>query len=272
LSDAVRVNLSVEGPAPLTVTVPEDVLDEPSAAVWRVRPAGEATVEDRPGGRQRWTRAFRADPFQPGDPVRLGFAAVRVQAGDNPAVELTPAAVELAVTTGVTDPSPQSARPPTGIEELPPPPTDDWRERLTAWGLGILVALLAVGLVAAVMARRGRRSLPTPHEAAERELAALDSPALTAVEFAGLLSGAVRRFVQRTTAVPATRLTAAELRAVAPEVAPLLAACDRVRFAPADLTPEDRTRLLADARSLVAGPAAGPYHTGNTTPHPRGHP
>ncbi|MFO0848409.1 MAG: hypothetical protein U0871_07625 [Gemmataceae bacterium] len=253
LSDPVRVTLTVEGAAPLTVTLPDDVLDEPSAAVWRVRPAGEPAVTDLPGGRQRWARAFRADPVQPGDPVRLGFAPVRVQAGTDPPTELTPAAMNVTVTTGVTDPSPQSARPATGIEELPPVMPDS--PRMSAWVLAAVAAGLLLGVGVFVARRRLKGRGPTPAEWAAGQLDLLATADPPPVEFAHRLSEVVRRFVQRTTPVPATRLTTAELLAADPPHAdrlrPILEACDRVRFAPADLTPAARAQLLADARGLV---------------------
>ncbi|MBX9582246.1 MAG: hypothetical protein K2X87_18235, partial [Gemmataceae bacterium] len=106
LSESVRVTLAVEGPAPLRVDPPADdqaqrLLTPGAAAAWRIRPAGGVTVEDLPGGRQRWTRAYRLDPYLAGDKVPVGFAPVPVAAGGAAAQPVTWPPQEVTVTTTI---------------------------------------------------------------------------------------------------------------------------------------------------------------------------
>ena len=67
LSDSMHLTLAVEGPGPLRVELPAELLDAVAAANWRLRPAGAAAVTDLPGGRQRWSQSYRADPYVAGD-------------------------------------------------------------------------------------------------------------------------------------------------------------------------------------------------------------
>src|SRR5437764_3781887 len=142
LSEPVRATVTVEGPAPLVVAAPPDVLAGASAEAWRVRPAGSASTEQLPGGRERWTQAYRLDPYVPGEAVPVAFAPFEVTAGGGPAerVEVAPQAVR--VTTALKDPKAADARPVTGVEEPPPAPAAG------GWPAGLIVAVAAVVLLA----------------------------------------------------------------------------------------------------------------------------
>lgn len=267
LSESVRVTLSVEGESPLRVEPPDEILDEESAAVWRARPAGPATVMDLPGGRQRWARTYRLDPYLPGKPLRLGFAPARAFAGTDPQPkEVVWKPVDVTVTTEVTGAGTADARPPTGIEELPPvgDTAGSWRERAAA--LAVLgVAILLAGGVGAWLLRKRRRPPPSPEEWA---IARLDELAPDDPAFADRLSDALRQYVEARTPIAATKLTTAELRAElersggwsaerAGDLIAVLDRCDRVKFAADRPTNEEAAALVGFARRVVR-PAAPP--------------
>jgi MYXO-CTERM domain-containing protein len=228
LSEAVRVTLAVEGPAPLRVELSPAVVDDPTAEAWRVRPTGPPAVADLPAGRQRWTQSFRADPYRPGDPLRLAFAPTRVGGAEVPFPPLA-----VTVTTEVNDPSAAAVRPITGIEELPPVEATPGRP---AWPW---VAAAGAGVLAAAWWLRRRR--PAPEPSAEDEarrgladaasaLARGDDPAAVADRVAGV----VRRFLARRHGLPAGAMTTAEVLTAGDwpaEVGAVLTVCDRARFA-----------------------------------------
>jgi hypothetical protein len=256
LSESVRVTLSVEGAAPLRVELSNEVLDEESAAAWRARPAGPATVTDRPGGRQRWARTYRFDPYLSGQPLRLGFAPATARAGTDPQPQTVAwEPVNVTVTTEVT--AATEPRPTTGIEDLPPigAPTNSLRDRIAVFaGLGVAVVL--AGAVGAWLLRKRRRGPPPSPE--EWAAARLDELTPDDPTFADRLSDVLRTFLERRSGLPATRRTTAELlTAVEPDaipvelVRPVLERCDAAKFAGLDPTPDERRQLLADARAIV---------------------
>ena len=264
LSESVRVTLTVDGAAPLRVELPAELLDEPSAAVWRLRPAGPATVQDLPDGKQRWSQPYRADPYQPGEKLRLGFAPARAFVGADPQPQPVEwPEVTITVTTEVRGDLAE-VRPPTGIEELPPPPprpvpTWEW----AAWGVGLAAAVTAVGVLVRRFLRRKPAPLP-PREWAERELDRLAAEHPDGPAFAERLSAVLRRFVELRSPLPGTKLTTAELVArlgpeagwpveVLADVTNVLDRCDVSKFAPAPAA-ADREALLALARRVVTWP------------------
>jgi hypothetical protein len=266
LSDSVRVTLAVEGAAPLRVEVADEVLDEESATAWRARPDGPAMVADLPSGRQRWARTYRLDPYLTGEPLRLGFATAKVLVGTDPQPkEVAWQPVDITVTTEVTGASAAEARPPTGIEELPPVDNaaDSLRERAAVFA-ALGVAALLVGVVGAWLLRTRRRTPPpSPEEWATARLGELapDDPA-----FADRLSDVLRRYVEARTPAAATKLTTDELRAEldrfggwtanrTDDLAAVLHHCDRVKFAGDRPDAEEAAALVEVARRVVDPPA-----------------
>src|SRR5690242_12628043 len=80
LSGEVKLSLSVEGPGPLSVTLPKPLITKPGT--WRVRDDGLPLREVLPGGRERWTQTFHLSPLVPGQPkVALGALTVRAGGG-----------------------------------------------------------------------------------------------------------------------------------------------------------------------------------------------
>ena len=245
------------------MAAPKNLLAGSSAEAWQVRPAGPATVEQLPGGRERWVQVYRLDPYVPGDAVPVAFAPFEVAAGGGAASNQEIAPQNVRVETSLKNPKAIDARPITGIEELPP---------VTAsgeWPVGIVLAAVIAAILAAVLliVRRHRR-IPPPLTASawadreftslERDLAA-ETIAPTAV--AERLAGVVRGYVERRYGVPATRRTTAELATVqeAPEeildrveaVRAILDRCDLAKFAGQEPTAEECRELLNAARALI---------------------
>ncbi|OWK38230.1 hypothetical protein [Fimbriiglobus ruber] len=267
LSEPVRVRLTIEGDAPLRVDVPNEVLDDTAAALWRVRPLGPVVVTDVAGGKQQWTQEYRADPYVPGDAVRLAFVPFRVLAGTDPEPKMPAwAGMDVRVVTGIKDASLADARPPTGIEELPPvPPAGaslrDWAVRIVG---GIAIAIV-IGAIGWRIARRHRRKWLTPVQRAIAAFDALADDAVPPAEFADRLSAALRTFVEQDTGTAATKLTTTELAAAlgtetvwpadaVEELKQILDCCDATKFAGEPVAP-DRTALVDAARRIVAGRA-----------------
>ncbi|MFO0796532.1 MAG: hypothetical protein U0804_03585 [Gemmataceae bacterium] len=261
LADTARLTVTVEGPAPLRVEVPEkadELLDEASRRVWKIDQPGPPAVTALDGGRERWSRTYRLSPFVPGNPVPVGFDPVTVRAG-GAAVDITFPTVVAEVKASGTPPTLEGVEV-RGIEELPPvtpPPPEP-----VGWVLaGVLGAVFAAG-VAAGLVRKWRAKPPAPPPAvrawAELDRAAAEPPGPAAERVAA----ALREYAARRFGVPAPHLTTAELAAAAwPDhfpadvvavLADILAACDRAKFA-AEAPAAD---LIGPARSWVTAAEA----------------
>lgn len=264
LSEAVRITVTIEGPAPLRVEVPEKVLAPESSLTWEIHPDGPAKVEPIEKGRERWTQTFRLKPWLPGEKVAIAFAAFKVTAGNalNPQ-SLTLPATAIAVITGVAEPKPENARPVTGIEELPPlivePP-----DRVGWLIVGGVTTVFALAVLAAL--RRKRRTKPlAPHEWAAAEFDRLERAGAAGRELADRLAGVLREFVERRFGLPAPRLTTSELlieceRAgwsveAATSLREVLDRCDRAKFAGDAPDAAEGAELRARARLLASGVA-----------------
>lgn len=262
LSEAVRVTLALEGPAPLRVDLPARLLAADANELWRVRADGAATLEPLPNGRARWRQVYRLDPWTPpellGTSQQVAFNPVTVngRATAWPAVAVT---VERA--GGKAAPPLPEARPVTTIESLPPP--DDPPPRPPrSWVPMVVVALACAALIAVLVRRRRAKPVP-PGEWARGELA---KPGADGERVAAVL----RAFVERRFGIPATALTTAELSAAAAEqrwpveeaeaLRAVLDECDRAKFAGHAPDDDGRRRLAAAAVKWVddIGRPAGP--------------
>lgn len=243
LTGSVRLTLALEGPAPMrgSVALPAQLLTADAEPLWRLRPAGEAEVTPLPGGRERWARPYRLDPFVPiellGKKLRVTFSPVTVHKQ-----QLTWEAVEVTVTRAAgSDAPPTAPHAVTPIEDLPPAPPPPGPGHSSA-PLVASAAALAVGAAVTliVLVRRGRRApRGRPDERARRALAQLAGAAPEAV--AEGVAAVLRAFAEQRFALPATRLTTGELLAAAREqgwpvekadaLRALLDECDRAKFA-----------------------------------------
>jgi hypothetical protein len=255
LSQFVTVRLTVDGPAPLRVEVPDPPLAPESANGWRVRPLGPAAVTAA-GDRETWERAYRLDPFDVplNRPATVTFAPVVV----NGKPEAWPPA-KVTVSSVITDARPEAAHSVTGIEDAPPKPPPDGAEAgwvvLAVLG-GVFFAVLVLGLV------RKRWAKPPPLPPAEWALAELDRAGdLAGRPLADRVAEVLRLFVEATCRLPAPRLTTAELAAATDEAGwaaepraelrELLERCDRAKFAGAEPDPAEGRELTGRARRWV---------------------
>jgi hypothetical protein len=255
LSDTVLVTLTVEGLAPLRVELPEPLLAKEAAAAWYVRPRPEpAVVAPLPGGRERWSRAFRLDPLPGGPPV--AFAPLKVTAGTATQPEEVPVnAVEVTVQTALATAKPEDARPVTGIETLPPPPTDHAGPGV--WLVAVPAGLVVVGLLVGLRRWRVRNRPLPPAGWAATEFDRLEGEA--GVALADRLAAVLRGYVERRYGVPAPRLTTAELAVEAGRAGwpadglrEVLERCDRAKFAGEAPDAAEARELLTRAREWVA--------------------
>ena len=256
LSESVRVTLALEGPAPLRVDLPQELLAGESLKVWRVRPAGPATVTPLPGDRERWVQVLRLDPYLPGEHT-IAFAPAAV---NGQSVAWPP--VKVQVNRTITDVRPADARPVTGIENLPGIDTIDNPAR-TGWLIAGVASAIVVTVAGVVLVRRWRAK-PPPLPPGEWALAAFDRLERD-VGNGGVLADGVaavlREYIDRRFALPAPRLTTGELLTTADragwpadhtaELAELLGRCDRAKFA-GDIPGVDESGdLLRRARTWV---------------------
>ncbi|QDU18774.1 hypothetical protein [Urbifossiella limnaea] len=261
LADTARLTVTVEGPAPLRVELPEkadELLDDASRRVWKIDQPGPPAVTPLDGGRERWSRTYRLSPFVPGDSVPVGFDPVKVRAG-GAAFDTTFPTVAVVVKASGTPPTLEGVEV-RGIEDLPPvtpPPPGP-----VGWVLaGVLGAVFAAGIVAGLV-RKWRAKPPAPPPVvrawAELDRAAAAPPGPAAERVAA----ALREYAARRFGVPALHLTTAELAAapwpehfpadVVAALADILAACDRAKFA-AEAPAAD---LIGPARSWVTAAEA----------------
>jgi len=262
LSGSVRVTLAVEGPAPLRVELPKQLLAPEADRDWKVQPAGPAAVAPLAGGREKWSQVLRLDPYVPGEAMYVGFAPVKVNGN-----EVTPAGFEVRVTTTTAEAKAEAARPVTPIEELPPPPIAP--PPSPAWWWAAAGLLAAVVAVAAWRARHRPKPVP-PREWAAAAFDRLERDTASGAALVEGVAAVVRAFVERRFGIPAPKLTTQELLAAAEAggwqveqtdpLRGLLEECDRAKFA-GDVPDDAGCRgLLARGREWVngVGPDPGP--------------
>ena len=259
LSESVTVTATLQGHAPLVVTPPKEWLVPESAAVWRIRPNGPATLEKQADGQERWVQTFRADPYQAGE-LPLAFAPIEVKsAAMAKSVEWPTHTVK--VQTSITSANASEARPITGIEDVPPEIIEDRGPTTIATaiiGLAVVVALIAFAL------RRRKAATPTLAATVAQQLDALERSHIAGeVEgrtFAERLSEIVRDWVQSRFGLPAKQQTTAELTNSSTNwddrtreaIRELLSKCDQMKFAGQEPTAEECRGLVTNARSICS--------------------
>lgn len=254
LSDTLTVVVTADGPAPLRVEPPKDLLAAESVLVWKVEPLGPATLTDR-GADQRWQQAYKLSPFVPGEKVPVAFNPFKVNGTD-----LTPDPLTVKVETSLQTAKADDARPVTDIEHLPPLPSAGF-----GWGLGLtagVVGLFLVAVLAALIRHRTKPKPVPPTEWALAELDALDPDRLTPRELTDGLTAVVRGFVGRRFALAPDPFTTAELLAAADaagvwsadtrtRVSAVLEACDRVKYAGYSVTADECRRWRDELRAVI---------------------
>jgi hypothetical protein len=268
LSEHLRVTFAVEGPAPLGVELPKDLLSAESAATWRIRPAGPAKTEPLPDGRERWLQTYRLDPYPPCGDMKLTFAPARVAAGAavRPAEARWPE-IDVKVQTDLTGARADAARPVTPVEELPPGPPDE-PERVGWYVAGTTTVVFAAAVLLALRRRwrEKRRALP-PGGWAAAELDRLERDRAPGGRLAERLAAVLREYVERRYGLPAPKLTTTELLAGAERAGwpaesvealrGLLERCDRAKFAGEAPEETEGAELLSRAREWVMSHSLG---------------
>ncbi len=257
LSESVTVTATLQGHAPLIVSPPKEWLLPESAAAWRIRPNGPATLEKQADGQERWVQTFRADPYQAGE-LPLAFAPIEVRSGAMAKSFEWPTHT-VKVQTSITAANAAEARPITGIEDVPPEIIDD-RGPTT-----IAIAMIGLAIVAGLIAfalRRRKAVTPTLADTVAQQLDALERSHIAGEidgrTFAERLSEIVRDWVQSRFGLPAKQQTTAELTDVSTNwdestreaIREVLSMCDRLKFAGQEPTAEECRELVTNARAI----------------------
>jgi len=234
LSESLVATLTIEGPAPLRVELPTQLLDPITERDWKIQPRGTPTVSAIRNNREKWIQTFRLDPYVPGEAMPVIFAAVKVNGR-----EVLPGGFDVKVITTVTDTKAENAKPVTGIEEISPPPVTDTPVSLTKW---VVVGLVLVGVVTFGVVRWLRQKPPAvfPKDWAETAFDQLVRSEQTGEALVAGTAAILREFIKRQFGVPATTLTTSELLATptqpwsveqANTLTWILERCDRAKFA-----------------------------------------
>jgi hypothetical protein len=264
LSDTVHVTITVDGSKELRVEAPVKLA---AGAGWDVvTTAAEAKLQTN--GRMRWQQTLTLAPAMPGE-LTLAMPPLIVHDGGEERIAFKP--LTIAVHTQIKDPDLRTARDITATEELPallPGAGLTW-----LWFAAVPVALAAgVGLWF-VLGRRGPPRSSSPRQKALREcdrLVAMELPQKQNVKgFVVLLTGIVRRYLERRFDLPARRRTTAELLGDIDTCKQLdddarrwlrgfLTEADRVKFAGAAIGAEECGKWLEEVRSFVSATSPTP--------------
>ena len=252
LSQPLTVTLAIEGPAPLRVELPKQLLVAETERDWKIQPIGAATVTRLMGNRERWVQHFRFDPFDFGKSMAVVFAPLQVNGR-----EVAGAGIVVAVEDPKLGLEPEDSMAVTGIEHLPPPiPTDS---SVRWWWLFLIVPLITAVLLFWRL-RRPASPLP-PRDWADAAFAKLERDAAGGSALVTAVAAIVRGFIERHFGIPAPKLTTEELLAAAEQAGwpveqtdplrRLLEECDRAKFAGDVPEEDDCQRLLARGREWV---------------------
>lgn len=202
LSGEVELRLTVEAPGPLSVTPAKPFLE---AGSWRVREVGLPVREIMDNGREKWAQVYRLSPLIFGK-VPIAIGPLKVTSGSQPEMIVVWDEARSAI-IHVLEPkmlaSVDSLKPPTDLEDVPPP-TPDVRDSSPGW-FAVVPVLVLVGLILLVVASR-KRVPPSPRDAAWawRELGSSElSPERCAI--------VLRQFLAFQYAIPAETRTTPEL-------------------------------------------------------------
>ena len=253
LSGWMRVTLTLEGPKPLRVELPEQLLTADANGIWGIRSAGPVELVPVGTDRELWRRVYRITPYPPptGDPA--GKRAVIFNPVKVNGQSVTWKPIEVEVTKSVGDLNTTPPRAPVGVEEPPPPPTrPPPRVSVLQWVAFAAVFLVVLAVVTAWALSRRPKPVP-PHDRALAALTKVLSAHALGAEALERVAMILRRFIEQRGAISATKLTTTELLAAAREqgwpveqtdaLRAILDECDRAKFA-GDVPDDDGCRRL----------------------------
>ncbi len=167
-------------------------------------------------GKQILQQVYTLEPTLAGlsiiNPIEINFVDNRTNGDGKPhRVETEAIKLEIATMIGSEAPSLDQLRPVEAPIELP----DDSPNSLLLWAFGIIAGLILIGVAVWLMTRRRKPVEPelTPQQLAWRELNELIASKLSETdvkEYFVQLTGVVRRYIERSTAVNAPELTTEE--------------------------------------------------------------
>lgn len=208
LSELIHLTLSVEAGEGLQVEPPAKLLTQP---LWSVVRRGEPTTKPTETGTVRWQQSFTLAPLAPGtQPLEVAPLRYRDRASDWRQADWEPMSVN--VETQIKDADPRHLRDITAVETLPAGPERAWSPWL--W-LAVPLALLAGAGLFLLWRRRTVRRAESPEQVALRELDRLLARGLPeqgrGKQCVMLLTGIVRRYLEKSLELPARRRTTREL-------------------------------------------------------------
>ncbi len=254
LSGSLALTITVTGPSPLRIALPDPLVNEQSQQDWLSEVLDAPQVRPLREGRERWQARLRLEPFVAGkQTIRLAPLSVQTLEQLEPFVLRWPD-FSVLVTTQVRNPSLELLQPNTDIERLPSLPADapfPW----WAW------ALISVGfLVLLALAWAWRRPRRPPHTLTDwlcqelrHNLQQFDQTKQPAVAYLDRLAHLLRTTCVRVWQLPAEQRTTQELlrdlrqlgsckESQVAELELLLTTCDQARFAG---QPVEHARALA---------------------------
>jgi len=211
------LELTVEGPEPLSVQPPRPLLSKETEEAWRVKELEAPSVVQVGDGRQRWRQKFLVTPFVAA--TKIGLATLIVKSRTLPEMPISwSGEFTVKVTTSIAKADPRLLQPSTGPEPPPDPPKKPL-QTLQVWHRWLIVGIVAFGTIltlafVAFIALRGRVSNKPvlPDETwALTQLAAMPTG-----DFARA-GEVLRQFIAHRFQIPTSRMTTAELVSALPE-------------------------------------------------------
>jgi len=247
LTQTATLTLTIEGPAPLRIDLPDPLFDARTIGQFQIQPQ-PSKVSELGENRQQWSQTFQIDPFST-DNLQIMVQPIKLRVGmvvEPVTIRFDP--LKVHVSSNIGNPDISLLHKDASIETLPPLPESS---SFPWW-------IVAVGLLIVFAWRRGKRKPaaipPTP---AQLALSQLERTELLA-EIADVL----RRYFEAIWDLPASKRTTPEvLREVsrmqklssesAEKLADILEACDRAKFAGELVDRETIVTILSRARQLI---------------------
>jgi hypothetical protein len=262
LSDVLHVVITLEGGKGLRVEAPVRLA---ANSAWETLSISTVDVKQNPDG--RWQQTLTLVPTTPGQ-LKLELTPLVLRDNGDAVQTLTWKPIAVTVETQIKEIDPRQARDITATEDIPLPPTAD----VWFW-LWLAAAPAGLVVVAAIVILLRRRAAPTPASALRKALHECDrlvalqlAPNRQGKHFVVLLTGIVRRYLERRFDLPARRQTTTELLQSIDARTDLddearqwlhtfFAEVDLVRYAGGESEPERRAELVEQVRRFCKATA-----------------